>query len=57
MFWIGFACGVAAWFALAIVAVIGFVWLTRNGDPFDDGVDEHADALGIGATHFGGVSK
>lgn len=55
MFWTGFACGVAAWFVLAVVAIVAFVWLTRGGDPFDDMSDEHAEWGGIGAvdTHNG----
>lgn len=52
MFWLGFGCGFAAWF---VVAIVLFVWLTRSGDLVDDGPDEHADVLGIGAAdgHFG----
>jgi len=54
MFWIGFACGI---FAAIVMLFLAVVWLMGQGDAFDDGVDEHSEALGIGATHFGGVSK
>lgn len=55
MFLVGFACGIAA--AIAFALIVGAFWVARQGDPFDDGEDEHAEALGIGATHFGSVSK
>lgn len=55
MFLVGFACGLAA--AIAFTLIVGAVWVARQGDPFDDGEDEHAKTGGIGATHFGSVSK
>jgi hypothetical protein len=54
MFWIGFACGIAAAVVMLFVVVL---WAMSLGDPFDDGEDEHAEIGGIGADHFGSVSK
>jgi 4-hydroxybenzoate polyprenyltransferase len=53
MFWIafagGFACGI---FAAIVLLFCGALW-AMSRQPFDDGEDEHAEALGIGAvTHF-----
>lgn len=55
MFWFGFLCGLATPFAVAFI--VGAFWVARQDDPFDDMPDEHAEALGIGATHFGSGSK